>query len=246
MPRPESWRNFPALGTQVRDLYDAAEVLPCQDRDISFRVTVRDGVSGQGSRNSKLSVVASAGPFQITSQTVAGDFFAGVATPVTWDVAGTDVAPISCANVDIDLLTFSPTFGSYSVYPILPATPNDGSEMVTINPAGTNHPKSRLRVKCSDNVFYALSDADLAIVETAAADPALGHSDNATRLYGDVSITSSSAPSCPAVADCSSKSNGNNVGSSRNGDASAFDIRWLVLLSVLAGIARLRRDYGLQ
>ena len=47
VPRGESWRNFPALGTQVQGRFDKAEVLPCQNRDLDFRLTARDGNSGQ-------------------------------------------------------------------------------------------------------------------------------------------------------------------------------------------------------
>ncbi|MDH3390151.1 MAG: M12 family metallo-peptidase, partial [Gammaproteobacteria bacterium] len=161
LPRAEAWRNFPALGTQVEGRYDKAEVLPCNDRDLNFRVTVRDGSSGQGFEDVRVTIDSSAGPFEITSLMTPQILTAGVAFPVDWNVANTDLAPINCANVDIELLVFSAGYSSYSSYPLAMTTPNDSSQLVTITPADrTISPtsKARIRVKCSDNIFYDISD----------------------------------------------------------------------------------------
>ncbi len=80
---------------------------------------------------------------------------------VTWEVANTDLMPVNCANVDIDLLTFAPGHSSYSVTSLAAATPNDGNQSVNI-PDSSNS-RARFRVKCSNNIFYDISDADLDI-----------------------------------------------------------------------------------
>jgi len=163
VPRNDSWRNFPALGTQLQNRYDKAEVLPCQNRNLDFRLTVRDGVSGQDIENLRVAVTNSAGPFVITNLNLPQTLPAGTSFDVDWSIANTDLAPISCANVDIDLMTFAPDYSSYSVHSLATMTPNDSSESVTIMPATSEHPLARIRVKCSDNIFYDISDADLMI-----------------------------------------------------------------------------------
>lgn len=241
-PRPESWRNFPALGTQVQGRYDKAEVMSCQDRALNFRVTVRDGVSGQATDNTLLRVRESAGPFELRNLKTAMTVFAGTAFNVNWKVANTNKAPINCANVDIDLLTFAPGFSSYTITPILAMTPNDGSESVTILPATANHPLARIRVKCSDNVFYALSEGDLTVTESMApADPPLSDSDNITRFFANIGITSLTAP------DCGKRDDRDEQISRLPDDSTAVDIHWLFALAGVIGLVRLlRRRYGLQ
>ncbi len=174
-PRSVSARHFPALGTQLQGLYDDAEVLPCQKRDLNFRLTVRDGLSGQDARNLKVSVVKRGSRFRITSLDAGVDDLntpgqtLATTTPVSvkWNVAKTDRSPVSCANVDIELMTFAPAYATYSVHPLsVTTTPNDGSAMVSVVPATNSHPRARIRIKCSDNIFYDISDADFAITGT--------------------------------------------------------------------------------
>jgi len=239
-PRPEPWRNFPALGTQKQSRFDKAEVLSCHDRTLDFRLTATDGRSGQDFEDVRVSVSTAAGPFQITS--VATPIVAGTDFAVVWDVAGTNLAPINCANVDIDLIDFAAGGGSYSVYSLGTTITNNGSALVTVNPADSQHQNARIRVKCSDNIFYDLSDTDLTV--TAVGTPVL-MDDTAftTRSYGNVAITGFSAPVCGAVVECEIPPDPGDpdFGGSGNGDSSAVDYRWLLLLGGFLVIARVRR-----
>lgn len=239
-PRAESWRNFPAMGTQLQSRFDKAEVLPCQDRVLDFRVTATDGRSGQDFEDMRVTVNASAGPFEITNLNPAPPIVAGTAFAVTWDVAGTNLAPISCSNVEIDLIDFAAGYGTYSVYP-LGTRANTGSTMVTVNPANSQHANARIRVKCSNNVFYDLSEVDLAV--TAVGAPVvMGDTDFTTRTYGNIATTGFTAPACGAVVNCSPPP----IVSSRdkNGDASAFELTWLLMLGGLAALRRVCRRQG--
>jgi hypothetical protein len=239
-PRPETWRNFPALGTQKQSRFDKAEVLSCQNRTLDFRLTATDGRSGQDFEDVRVSVNATAGPFEITS--VATPIIAGTDFAVDWDVAGTDQAPINCANVDIDLIDFAPSGGTYSIYPLATTVLNNGSALVTVNPADSRHENVRIRVKCSDNIFYDLSDIDLTV--SAAILPAVLMDDTefTTRTYGNIAITGFSAPVCGAIVDCglSPPTDGDGDGS-KNGDASAFGLNWLLILGGLAALRRVFR-----
>ncbi|MEM9991616.1 MAG: CUB domain-containing protein, partial [Bacteroidota bacterium] len=77
---------------------------------------------------------------------------------VNWNVAGTNNAPVSCANVDILLST-----DGGQTYPITLASnvPNDGSHTISVpnNPTTT----ARIMVVCSDNIFFDISNNDFEI-----------------------------------------------------------------------------------
>lgn len=240
-PRAEARRNFPALGTQIQSRYDKAEVLPCHDRTLDFRLTATDGRSGQDFKDIRVAVNTAAGPFEITNLDPAPPIVAGTAFTVNWDVAGTDLAPVNCANVDIDLIAFAPGYGRYSLYP-LGSTTNDGNALVTINPPTANHPRARVRVKCSDNIFYDISDVDLSVTPVPPADPPLGDTAFTTRTYANFVITGSVAPACGAIVDCSPPPT--SGGSGKNGDASAFELSWLLMLGGLAALRRACRRQG--
>jgi hypothetical protein len=73
-------------------------------------------------------------------------------------VAGTDSAPVSCASVDIDLSTDG---GQNFDVVVEAGTPNDGSELITVPSEFTS--EARLRVRCSDSIFFDINDADFTI-----------------------------------------------------------------------------------
>jgi hypothetical protein len=183
-------------------------------------------------------VSAAAGPFQITS--IATPIIAGTDFAVDWDVAGTNLAPINCANVDIDLIDFAPDGGTYSIYQLGTRT-NNGSALVKVDLANSQHLNARIRVKCSDNIFYDLSDTDLTV--SAVGTPVLMNDTKFTsRSYGNAAITGFSAPACGAIVECEIPDPGGpDSGGSADFDSSAVDYRWLLLLGGILLIARVRR-----
>lgn len=240
-PRGESWRDFPALGTQVLGRYDKAEVLPCNNRVLDFRLTATDGRSGQDFEDIRVSVTNAAGPFEITN--VGTPIVAGAAFAVDWDVAGTNLAPVNCASVDIDLIVFSPGKLRYSIYPLTLDSPvNDGSALATVNPptrqTGVGS-TARVRVKCSDNIFYDISDADLTVTQGVGPTDELDDDDFETRYFANIATTGFAAPACGAVVDCSPPKPDTDT-RNLNGDASAFGYAWLLLLGSVAALRRIR------
>ena len=108
-----------------------------------------------------ITVENGAGPFQVTSPNTAVTWNGGNQQTVTWNVAGTDAAPINTANVNILLstdggLTF-PTILSSS-------TPNDGSESITV-PAVTTT-TARVKIEAVGNVFFDVSNTNFTITTT--------------------------------------------------------------------------------
>lgn len=77
------------------------------------------------------------------------------------DVAGTNLAPVSCTTVDIlysdDGSTFVTTFAS--------SVANDGRQTISV-PTNTTS-SARVMVSCANNVFYAVSDRDFRVSSSA-------------------------------------------------------------------------------
>jgi len=226
VPQASGVRDFPALGTQVVDgPYDQSEALPCTSRNLNFRLTVRDGKSGQASHDVQITVDSGSGPFKITSHNLPGTTIVESSPTqiLTWEVANTNVAPVSCANVDIDLLTFSAGHNSYFRTRLSSApTPNDGAETVTLPLPVQSNSRARFRVKCSNNIFYDISDTDIDI----QANPANGDfpvNGNTTFFNKNGQLFATSNSSC-AVAP---------VSTGGGGGGGVFDELWILLLTAL-------------
>jgi hypothetical protein len=263
-PQPVSYRDFPALGTQVEGLFDKSEAMACSSRSMNFRLTVRDNASGQATSDVRVTVNRNAGPFEVTSFTTAQTLtLANAPFTLDWNVANTGSGtPVNCANVDIELLTFDDaSYTNYSVHPILAGTPNDGSEDITIVPLTHSHPRARIRVRCSDNIFYDISDADLNLVGSSPP-MAFSDTDNMTFFNSDGLVLIGAKPACgvprpgsaareetvnvfsppkTAARECVAEPLPDEDSSSY--DATAFSYVWLLLM---AGLAALRRLYPRQ
>jgi hypothetical protein len=155
-------RHFPRLQAILANTGDIGEQLPTTSRKLNFRLTARDQRGGVADDDMQITVDAGAGPFRVTSPN-GGETVQGGAT-VTWNVANTTAAPVNCSQVDIALssdggLTFS--------LPLADNTTNDGSEFVSF-PAGSTG-TARLRIQCSDNIFFDISDNNFTLDNAAPA-----------------------------------------------------------------------------
>ena len=159
-PTTSRWRIFPELDQLRNGVYSYPnEKLPTVDRQLNFRLTVRDVYQGEGvydwSDNTvKLNATTSSGPFRVTSQNSNSAYWRnGGNYNVTWDVANTTAPPVSCATVDIFLsLDNGETWTS-----LVSNTPNDGSETITV-PMGSHTASARVKVKGHNNVFFDMGD----------------------------------------------------------------------------------------
>lgn len=146
-PKTSKSRTFPQISDILSGSTTYGESLPTTNRDLNFRLTVRDGKGGAATEVRKLTVNAAAGPFVVTAPAAASWTGGGTET-VTWDVANTTAAPINCANVEITLSEDGgQTFGTT----VLASTPNDGSQAVTVPNMDTT--TGRLRIKCATQPF---------------------------------------------------------------------------------------------
>lgn len=143
------------------------ERLPAIARTMNFRVSVRDLRGGVTDAGMTVSVINTPGAFRLTSFDNATAVAGNSQQTVTWNVVGTDQAPISCANVTIKLstdggLTFPTT--------LLASTPNDGSEGIVL-PNDVTTSTARLRIEAVGNIFFDISNANFTIAPTTATAP---------------------------------------------------------------------------
>jgi hypothetical protein len=157
-------RTIPNLADLLGGTTTIGEILPTTTRALNFRLTVFDNFPLAGTTESAdltLQVDSASGPFAVTAPAagVTWDPLVSATEAVTWNVANTDVAPVSCANVDIDVYTGG-GFGS-STAMLAQGVPNNGS--VVVNVPNMQSATARVRVRCSDNIFFAMSPGNFTI-----------------------------------------------------------------------------------
>ncbi len=165
-PTTSPTRYFPRMASVLTGATTTAgseltvEALPSVARTLNFRLTVRDNHVGGPANNSDdmiVTVNATAGPFSVTAPNTAVSYVGGSSQTITWAVAGTTANGVNCANVDILLSTD----GGSTWSTLLAATPNDGTEAVTIpNTPGTTN---RIMVKGTNHIFFDVSNTNFTI-----------------------------------------------------------------------------------
>ena len=140
---------------------EAWETLSNIGREFNFSLMVRDNALNGGQSISdelRVSVINEAGPFLVTSQITELSFEAGSVQTISWDVANTNIAPISAETVSV----FLSTDGGIT-YPItlLENTINDGNQSVIIPNISAS--AGRIMVKADNNIFFAVNAADFSI-----------------------------------------------------------------------------------
>ena len=182
-PTTSSTRLFPKLATILSGLNvsgplpggDAGantEALSSVSRTLNFRLTVRDNAPysstspfsvGQTQFDDVVvTVTNTSGPFSVTSPNTAVSWAGNSSQTITWAVANTTAAPVSCANVKISISTD----GGTTFSTLVASTPNDGSEVVTIpNTPGST---ARIKVEAVGNIFFDISNTNFTISGAAA------------------------------------------------------------------------------
>ena len=151
-------RTLPSLPSLLSNTLAKGEAWPATNRALNFRLTARDGKGGVASDDMKIQVVNTGSAFRLTSPLVT-PLGAGANQTIGWDVAGTNAAPINCSKVDLSLTRDEGV--SWTL--LASGQPNSGSASVTI-PAG-NDGTARLKVACSDNLFFAISPLKLSVTQ---------------------------------------------------------------------------------
>ncbi|MFT7675115.1 MAG: hypothetical protein ACI845_003535, partial [Gammaproteobacteria bacterium] len=230
-------RSFPALGTLLNNQIDKSEAMPCTNRNLNFQLTVRDGKSGQATDDVRITVDSSAGPFAVTSHAADETIAGGSVVKVDWDVAGTNGGVINCQSVDIDLLTFSGNFLTYSETSLASDQDNDGTADIAMPDLSSS--LARFRVMCSDNVFFDLSDGNLTVTGTGDFDTG----DKTTTFNDEGSVFTSEVGECN-ISGGGSGGSGATSGGFNNSPVGtgAFAKSWVfIILGLLAMLGIHRR-----
>lgn len=194
LPSIGTGRTFPQLSDILANTSTFGESLPTTTRAMHFRQIVRDNKAGGGGVDyvtKTVNVESTAGPFVITSPGAApGTWTVGSAQTVTWNVASTDVPPVSCSEVNIGLSTDG---GQTLATLLTPTTANDGSEGFTV----PNFPTARARVEVicligNGASFFDFNDGDF-VIQVAAGNtaPTLTPGAAIARVRGTAATTAS-------------------------------------------------------
>ncbi|RZM74401.1 hypothetical protein C3B51_19790 [Pseudoalteromonas rubra] len=151
-------RTFPKLVDILTNSVAYGEAYPTTNRTLNFRLAVRDGQGHVASDTMQVTVVNSATGFRVTQPDSNSQWLSQTHT-VTWDTANTQNAPVSCSRVSISLSTDGGVnFGTS----LANGVDNDGEQDVVITSAISTD-SARVRVNCTDNVFFAISSGNFTI-----------------------------------------------------------------------------------
>ncbi|WP_152537648.1 reprolysin-like metallopeptidase [Catenovulum agarivorans] len=159
------FRNYPASSSTTRYLPDiqdiifgrasAAEILPTQARQLTFKFVAKDQKGGVSEDETKINVRADAGPFVVTSPVANQTFSGREVIDVHWQVNATDKF---CSQVDILLNSdLNDTFE----YVLLERTANDGHQQLLL--PNISAPQAKIMVKCTTQPFFNLNPGFFAI-----------------------------------------------------------------------------------
>ncbi len=160
-PTASPARIIPRLPDLLANTASVGEALATTTRTLNFKVTARDNRAGAGGIQdaaTQIFIRADAGPFLVTAPNSAVSMQGGTTQLVTWNVANTNSAPISCSNVKISL-----SLNGGLTFPLVLAAnaPNNGSAV--INVPNTPTMQARIKIEAVGNIFFDLSNANFTI-----------------------------------------------------------------------------------
>jgi len=153
------------------------EALSSVSRTLHFRLTVRDNAPFSTSpasvgqtqfADNTITVTNSSGPFSVTAPNTAVSWAGNSSQSITWNVASTTTAPVSCANVKISISTN----GGTTFSTLVASTPNDGSEVVTIPNTPTT--TARIKIEAVGNIFFDISNTNFTITTGSGCSSPIG------------------------------------------------------------------------
>ncbi|WP_171045687.1 reprolysin-like metallopeptidase [Pseudoalteromonas rubra] len=165
-PTSEPVRTFPRLIDILTNSSVLGETYPTTNRILNFRLAVRDGQGHVASDAMQVSVVNSTNGFAVTQPDGSSQWESAVHS-ISWDTANTQNAPVSCSRVSISLSTDG---GMSFPTPLANAVDNDGQQDVLITSAISTN-QARVRVNCSDNIFFAINSGNFTINFDGPAEP---------------------------------------------------------------------------
>ncbi len=166
LPSRDSKRYIPSYQDVLRNDYNRQKGvrLPSTDRDMNFILTVRSGEYGLSQAPLKVISRREPHPFSLVQPSGYVKLAAGEETLISWITANTNNAPVNCPKVTISL---SSDEGQSFPYILSESSPNIGHAKVALPNLQTN--LARVKIQCSDNIFYSISKANFSIEPTSKA-----------------------------------------------------------------------------
>ncbi|MBL0710656.1 MAG: hypothetical protein JJV99_06565 [Colwellia sp.] len=162
-------RILPTLNSILTNSISLGETLPTTDRELNFRLLVRDDEGGVSFDANKITVVNTGEAFAVSSPLL-NDTWQNNDQHISWQVAQTQNPPINCAAVDILL---SIDGGHHFTHPLAKNSVNNGSREISLSAycaKDINTHKARIKVACSNNIFFAINKGDFSIDKKATAE----------------------------------------------------------------------------
>ncbi|HHL19505.1 MAG TPA: hypothetical protein ENJ33_07200 [Thiothrix sp.] len=189
-PVASSTRTIPSLVNLYSGVTAKGDIPPQQSRlttPLTMALFVRDQKTGTALDTTAIFVKNTGSSFTLTSHQTAAMLSAGDSTVVNWNVANTNQPPISCSAVDVSLIIGDPSRGDVPTeIMLLSGTNNDGNETVIIPTDTAPTRRARLKVKCSNNIFFALSPINFPIDDVVeGTTPVIFSAANASAVEGD-------------------------------------------------------------
>jgi hypothetical protein len=150
------------------------EKAPDTTRFLTFKLTLRNIITGTGcflfpDDTIHIDAISTGaannyGGFKVTSQSVLGIMYAyGSTQNITWDVVGTNAAPVSADSVTIYMSTDAGNTWGYT----LGTFENNGSASVTIPTLTTASSLVRFKVKAKGNIFFNINAKSVTVSSVA-------------------------------------------------------------------------------
>ncbi|MCC6426569.1 MAG: hypothetical protein IT435_07085 [Phycisphaerales bacterium] len=166
-PKTTDIRLVPQLSNILSNTLTKGEKWATTSRSVKWRLTVRDNRSGGGGTafsDRTVTVTNTAGPFIINTANTATSWNGNATQNISWNVANTNVAPVTCLSVNI---LFSTDNGATFPTVLAANVANDGSQDITVPNVNTTN--GRIKVEAVGNIFFDINNAK--ITTTAQTSP---------------------------------------------------------------------------
>ena len=126
---------------------------------VTDRAFLANQIGNTAYKTITVTVDSNAGPFVVTSHAHISNWVVGNTVTLTWEVANTNLAPISAEKVDI---LFSTNGGQTFSYTLAEGVPNSGIATLIV-PSHLITKQGRYMIKASGNIFLAVNAANIVV-----------------------------------------------------------------------------------
>ena len=151
-PSSSKYRSFPPLENVLNHVPAKGESLPIHERELTMSFVTLDSKNVAQSDEMIVNVVRTGSRFALNYPRA--QYTRGSTYPVYWNVANTDRAPVNCSSVNVWLSTNG---GNNFDYAVAENVMNNGEALITIPADVAISTQGRFKIKCEDNIFYAVS-----------------------------------------------------------------------------------------